>query len=350
MIYPSFISTVALSQETRQSISRLQTRLVEAQTELQTGRHADVGLTLGAKTGVTVALRQDLTQLQTIRDSNNLVSTRMKASQQSLQNISDQSQNFLAAVVRAKSTSLSDTTVIAEAVAGMNSLNESLNASLDGQFLFAGINSDVRPVDQYFDDVSPASRQAVAAAFQAKFGFDQSSPNVSTITPAAMQDFLDNEFAALFADPAWGTNWSYASDGNVRSRISRSEIADVSTSANQQPFRDLTAALVMFSDMGYANMTEETRGVLADKAMSLVNSAVGAISNIQSTLGVTQERLSKSTDVLGIQINLITGSINDLEGVDPNEVATRLSTLMTQMESAYAVTKRIHDLSIIDYL
>ena len=350
MIYPSFISTVALSQETRQSIARLQARLVEAQVEMQTGRHADVGLTLGAKTGISVALRQDRTQLQTIRDSNGLVATRLTASQEGLQNISDQAQALLAAVVRAKSTSLSDTTVIAEARAGLNSLNESLNASLDGQYLFAGINSDVRPVDTYFDDVAPASRQAVAAAFQAKFGFDQTSPNVSTISPSAMQDFLDNEFAALFADPTWSTTWSYASDGNVRSRISRSEIADVSTNANQQAFRDLTAALVMMSDLGYEGMTEETRGIVVDKATALVNGAIGAISGIQSSLGVTQERLSKSSDVLDIQINLITGSIDDLEAVDPNEVATRLSTLTTQMESAYAVTKQIYDLSIIDYL
>ncbi len=350
MIYPSFISTVAISNETRLSIARMQARLVEAQTEMATGRHADVGLTLGAKSGITTSLRQDRAQLQAIKDSNTLVATRLTASQTSLTNISDLAQNFLAAIVRAQSTSLTDNTIIAEAQATLKSFNEALNASVDGQYLFAGINSDVRPVDSYFGEIPPASRQAMAAAFQAAFGFDQTSASVATISASAMQNFLDNDYAAMFANPSWSADWSYASDKNVRNRISRLELEDVSTNANQQAFRDLTAALVMVADSGFDKMSEVTRGVMLERASNLVMSAIGAVSGIQSTLGVTQERLSKSSETLGLQIGLIDKSITDLEGVDPNEVATRLSTLTTQMEAAYSITRRIHDLSIIDYL
>lgn len=57
---------------------------MDAQKELATGRHADVGLTLGAQTGVAVSLRQDIAQIKSIKDTNSLVLTRMQASQAAL--------------------------------------------------------------------------------------------------------------------------------------------------------------------------------------------------------------------------------------------------------------------------
>ena len=71
----------------------------------------------------------------------------------------------------------------------------------------------------YADPASPA-KLAVAAAFQARFGFAQGDPAASSISAADMQDFLDNDFAALFDDPAWSTNWSTASDEPLSTRIS----------------------------------------------------------------------------------------------------------------------------------
>lgn len=350
MIVPSFVSTASLSQETTSSIARVQRQLAAAQTELVTGKHADIGQELGAKTTIVVALRHDRMQIASLIDSNELTRLRLTSSQEGLKAISDLSQNALASLVRAQTTTASASAIVADAQASLTSLQDLLNSSANGQYLFAGINSDVRPFDAYFGEPAPASRAAVSAAYQAKFGFDQMSSSVSTITPAQMQEFIDNEFSALFLDPAWSATFSEASDKNVRSRIGRKELIETSANANEEAIRGLTAALVMTADLGFESLNDNTKQVLLAKAVKLAGNAVGGVADIQATLGVAQERLATSSEVLSVQARIIDRSIGDLEDVDQAEVATRLSTLMTQLESAYSITSRIHNLSILDYL
>ncbi len=52
------ISSLTLSNFSRNTIQRVQTQLMDAQTELNTGRHADVGRTLGYVTGNTITYRR----------------------------------------------------------------------------------------------------------------------------------------------------------------------------------------------------------------------------------------------------------------------------------------------------
>lgn len=350
MIYPSYISTSALSFDTRSAITKTQQQLVEAQTELSTGKHADLGLSLGAATGLSVAMRQEQTQLQAVRDSNALVASRLTATQNSLQNISDLAQNYLAALVHARGNPGSPSTVVAEAKTGMQALADRLNTNFDGQFLFAGINADVRPTEDYFANPAPVNRQSIASAFLAQFGFNQSSAAAGSITQSAMQNFLDGSFANQFSDVNWASNWSAASDRNVRSRVSRTELQETSTNANEQAFRDLTAAFTMVSDLGFENLNDNARAAVLDKAVKFTGNAIAGVATIQSGLGVTQERLSTSSTVLDVQLKHLGTAIDSLESVDPNEAATRLSTLMNQIEVAYSITKRVHDLTIMNYL
>ncbi len=53
---------------------------------------------------------------------------------------------------------------------------------------------------------------------------------------------------------------------------------------------------------------------------------------------------------MSLQIDILTSQVNSLEAVDPHEAATRVSQLLTQIESSYALTARIMGLSILDYL
>ena len=51
-----------------------------------------------------------------------------------------------------------------------------------------------------------------------------------------------------------------------------------------------------------------------------------------------------------IQSDIMTNHVDALEGVDPYEASTRLSALMTQIETAYAMTARIQKLTLLNYL
>jgi flagellar hook-associated protein 3 FlgL len=51
-----------------------------------------------------------------------------------------------------------------------------------------------------------------------------------------------------------------------------------------------------------------------------------------------------------MQTDLLEKNINDLEGVDPYKASTRVTTLLQQIESSYALTTRIQQLSLVKFL
>ncbi|MFA7306087.1 MAG: flagellar hook-associated family protein [Hyphomicrobium sp.] len=350
MLAPTFISTAALSSETKASIARIQQRLVDAQKELATGRHADVGLTLGAQTGVAVSLRQDMAQIKSIKDTNSLVLTRMQASQAALNTLATTSQTFLNALTPAQSTGTMPDTILQQANAAMQSLQDQLNSSMNGQYLFAGINSDVKPLDNFFANPPATSTQAVSAAFAAKFGMTPDDPGVSAISASDMQDFLNNEFANLFSDTNWSASWSDASDKSVNSRISRTETANTSVTANDPTFRQLAQAFAMVAGLGFQNLNSAAQKVVMQQATQLVSNGIGGLTKVQSFLGVTQQRVSDANDQIDTQVDFLSKSIGGLESVDPAEVTTQISDLSTALEAAYSVTNRLSKLSIMDFL
>lgn len=350
MISTSFVSSSSISNDTRRSIARLQSQLIDAQKELATGRHADLGVTLGGTTGVSVSMRQDLEQIQSIKDSNNLVLGRMDASQSALQTIATSTQSFLSSLVSGGSAAVPSATLIQSAQSGLQTLQDQLNTSLDGQYLFAGINSDVKPMEDFFGSPPSAGAQAVTAAFVAKFGVSPTDPSVANISPSDMQDFLNNEFANLFTTSSWASTWSSASDKSVSSRISRTEIANTSVTANDSNFRTLTEAFTMIAGLGFANLSSGTQDVIIAKARDLVGNATGGLTQVQSYLGVTQQRVTSSNDQISTQIDFLTKSIDNLEQVDPATVTTQLSDISTALQAAYSITNKLNNLTIMDYL
>ena len=51
-----------------------------------------------------------------------------------------------------------------------------------------------------------------------------------------------------------------------------------------------------------------------------------------------------------MSMHVLEKHIGGLEGIDPYEASTRISNLLTQIETSYALTARIQQLSLIDYI
>jgi flagellar hook-associated protein 3 FlgL len=350
MITSSFISSASLSDETLRSIAKLQKQLVDSQKEIASGRHADVGVTLGATTGVAVSMRQDVDQIKAIQSSNNLVLNRLTASQSALDTVSKSASSFLGSLINAQTAGTSQDTLIESASAGMQTLQDQLNASLDGQYLFAGTNSDVKPLDDFFGSPPSAGAQAITSAFVTKFGMSPSDPNVSQISPSDMTDFLNNEFSNLFTQANWSSTWTAASDKPVSNRISRSEVIPTSTTATNATFKSLTEAYAMISGLGFANLNSGTQQVIISKARDLTANVTGGLTQVQSGLGVIQQRVSDANDQIDSQVNFLSKSIDNLEQIDPAAVTTQLSQISTALQAAYSLTSKLNNLSILDYL
>lgn len=346
----SYISTLSLSESSRRSIADLQTQLLKAQTELGTRRHADIGLELGHRTSQTVSFRHDFARLKGNIDANGLVKTRLDMSQNVLSDIRTQGQELLNSLSVAHSGTSDPGIAQGKAEAALNALISGLNTTVNGEYIFGGINNQAKPVADYYTTPQSAAREAVADAFMARFGFSQSAPAAANITAADMQDFLDNEFAALFDEPAWSADWSQASSENTKSRISGNETIVTGENANALAVRKLAQAFTMVADVGVQNLNKEAARSIIDTAMKVLGESMGAMASAQANLGTAQEMVKQANERMSLQADILNKEVNGLEAVDPYEAATRVNTLMSQIETAYALTGRIQKLSLLNYL
>jgi flagellar hook-associated protein 3 FlgL len=346
----TFISTNAISAATRSSLMKVQQQLADAQKEMTSSRHADVGKALGYRTGQTISLRQEHARLTTIIETNTTVSTRLQTTQSTLQNLVDNAQDFVGQLMGSRLGGASALGVQTDAQSRLDGFIDTLNMTFGDGFLFAGVNSDVKPIADYFEVPTPANRQAVANAFFAEFGIAQSDPAAANISAADMQAFLDTTYADLFNDPAWSADWSSASNQNMRSRISTSELIETSTNANEAAFRKLAKAYAMVADLGLQNLSQPAYEVVIDQAIFAVNEAIQDLGELQSQLGTAEQRVKDASERMSLQLDIMTTQVRSLEGVDPNEAATRVNQLLVQIETSYALTARIMGLTILDYL
>lgn len=352
MMSENYISTLMLSSSLRTSITNNQAALSKASKEATTGRFADVGLELGATTGGDLTLRADWSFADQLVDTNELVSGRLDVTQTRITQLGTTATSFLKDLIAARSTDNGGRIVLPPASANLQDLIGALNVSYNGSYLFSGINTQNMPITAYA--TGSASKNQVDADFAAApptgFGFPQSSASVSSITPAQMQTFLNTTFDAEFASPAWNTNWSSATDQVMQSRISTTEVADTSVSANQTGFRKLAEAYTMMADLGNAKLSQETFQVVVDKAIGLIGGAITDLATLGGGVGTVQQRITSATNKLKTQQDILNNQIVGMEKVDPTEASVRVNTLQTQIQTALALTSQLQKISLINYL
>ncbi len=351
----SYVSTLSMSTALRSNLIKAQAGLSDAHKEMVTGRHADIGLSLGTRTGQTVNLRNQYDKIDSIITTNGIVAGRMDVTQKSLDGMLETAQEFLGALIGVRDGANGAEVLASQAQNNLQSLIGALNASMGGQFIFAGIDSQNRPVTDFFAP-GAANKQAIDDAF-ADFVVAGGYGDVGEIPPADMTAFLEGAFAAEFGPASAGPppvagwdNWSTASDQNVSARISTTEIAQVGTNANKQHFRELAMGYTMIFNLAPDGLNSTTYRAVIDEAIDKVSAAITGLVNDKAQLGTTEERIKSSTDRLSIQRDVMGKQIDNYEGVDEYEASARVTQLQTQVDTALALTARLQQLSILNWI
>ena len=345
----SFVSSSAISQALRYSMLRTQNDLVQAQKEAATGKLADSGLVLGARTAQAVSFARDFERLNGIVDSNALVSSRLSSTQTALGQLSGAAQDFLSTLTAAASGDAADTVVEASARATIDALTSIVNTSYNGEYLFAGINTDVKPINGFLDPASPA-KAAFDAAFLAHFGFTQNDPAAAGIDTAQMDAFITASLEPQFLGAGWQANWSNASDQKIVSRIALNETTETSVSANNDGVQKLAMAAAAIADLFSSNVSDAAKKQLVTRAVGMVGEAIGSLADLQSQTGITEKRVTDASSRIKMQADLFERHIIEMEGVDPSEASTRVADLLSHIETSYALTARIQQLSLLRFL
>ncbi|MCQ4634120.1 flagellar hook-associated family protein [Shinella sp. CPCC 100929] len=349
----SFVSNMSLQNAMRLTVASAQKEMLQLQEETVTGRHADVGAVLGAKTARTLNLHRDLQRMESLKSTNALTTQRLAASQEALGQMSTAANDALEVFIALSGITSADQLALAKENIGnaMSTFTAAANSSFSGEFLFAGINTDVTPLKDYLQE-TPVSdaKAAFDAAFATHFGFPQSNEvAVAGITPTDMQDFIDN-LETSFMGPGWETDWSNASDENMQSRISTAETVQSSTNTNVEGMRYMALGLVLGQELLALGISEQTRKTVSDAAIDYTGRAISGIDGERSKLGISEARVTQANTSLNAQITILSTSIKDMEGIDTYEAATRVTTLESQLSLAYTLTSRIQNLSLLNYL
>ncbi|MBJ3778665.1 flagellar hook-associated family protein [Acuticoccus mangrovi] len=341
----SYISTAALRNAPRASIIQLQQELTDRTTEVATSRHADVGLALGRSAGRTVSTRMDLALLETLITANGSATARLSQTQDALADLETTASEMLAALVALPPGNASATTLTTQATTSLDRMADRLNASDGGSYLFGGLNTTEQPFSRYAD----GPEAAVEAAFLARFGVAVDDPAASAITPADMADFLANEYADLFDDPAWGASWSAASSDNIVSRIAPSERVVTSTNANEQAIRSLAMGFTMVAGLSFSTLNQATRDEIVRQARLVLGTAITEVVALKGQLGFSENAIAKANNRMMLATDILEQKIAADEGADPAEAKVRIDLLTTQIEISYALTNQLSRLSILNY-
>jgi len=204
--------------------------------------------------------------------------------------------------------------------------------------------------------VQPMTDQSAstAADIQSKLGAYATSKGttVDKLTGAQVKDFITTTVEPMFTSDAGWSQWSSASDQNMTSRISNTDVVETSTNSNSAGMRYLALATTVTNALMKTTpaLSQDALGAVTDQAISYSRQAIDGLNNQASQLGLSQSRLSDANTTLNAQKTILNTNIGDLTGVDPYEASTKVNSLQTQLETAYTIVSKIQQLSLVNYL
>lgn len=364
----SFISSLAMQNSMRSTILKAQLEMTNLNTELTTGKHADIGVTLGANTARSLDLNRDVERISSLVTVNSFATQRLESSQTALDGMAKAAQEILNVLVpNTSSEQPTLATVNQKITIAFNNFTSFANTAVDGEYLFSGTNTDVKPVQDYSADGSP-----LKAAYDAELNHFMATqtPAVGSISDLskdqvnAFMTHMEGVFngTTTVTNPPhsslavgqnvdfWTRFGSNASDTNMTSRISQNEVVETSTNSNSQGMRYFAMTAITAMTFLKDNVSSTVREAVATQSVTTIGKAISGLNQQASSLGLSQERVKKSNDSLAAQKKIIETHLLDIEGIDTYEAKTRLDLLQQQIEIAYSLTSRLKKMSLVNYL
>ena len=347
MLRPESLSTLSMQTQRLETLQRAQASLVKAEKEQSTGRIYDAGLELGYQVSRNLDWHSEISQVGSLVTRNKLAGVKAGVAQTGLDNLRSVVQSLVSTLTSAQSATNGRELAQTQAEAAWNTLTGVLGSTYQGQYIFSGINSDQAPLEDYAGSTGEAD---VANAFLTQFGFAQNNAATNAITASDLETFLNGNFDSLFDNANWQANWSNASDETLNTRSADNQILNGSVTANADAFRKVAKGIAMVMDLAKGPLNDDAFNTLATNAMKVLSEGMDGVAAEQSRIGLVQQALTQTEDRLTAKQTYLTTAVNATEGVDQTEVAIRLNGLMNQLEASYAITSRLNNLSLLNYL
>jgi flagellar hook-associated protein 3 FlgL len=379
--------------------------LTTLSTQMSTGKKTSLFAGLGSDVLVSQRSRADFQSLDTYQNNIKLAKTRIQLMLTSVQEFKAQARTLSSSILGLSQESTHEdgntiywddptTANTTENVpVGVNSANmdvdfttlqdlasnlydfmkDLVNTKDSGRYLLSGADTLTQPL------VDNGSLDTKITSLLTNWK-DETSP--SNITTDQLISAITSRSSAQDPDAITDTLVGYSSSlsagtaGKVFVRVSDTGEIDYTALANDPAFRDIMVGLSFMKNATLAPIADVFAEPYTQGDTPIVNGAPGAdtnemkqnfyqafnavgemvanalqnIDDVVAKLESAQARIAEISDSYKEQKNALLTTISDVENVDTNEVAVRLTTLQTQLEASYRVTALLQDLSLANYL
>ncbi|MDD9908496.1 MAG: flagellar hook-associated family protein [Ahrensia sp.] len=329
----------------RQQISDMQRNITRAQTEATTGRLADPVSELGSQNADRISWSAASERLSVITDSNQVIIGRLSASQLGLDAVSDSLTSFSQTLTATIGGDASNTLLRNVSTSAVESLKTAINTQFGNTFVFGGTATNRPPIG----DLSDAAT-TLETEFQNHFGFPTNDPQVAGITDDQMTTFLETVAEPALTGAAWATDFFDGVGDPIRARISPDETSTVSITADEFAMRQSLVSAFLAQELSQLELNDDAVRALASHSLSLAANGSVGIAELQGQISVVEEKLSVTNDRLLAHGSRLQQSADELVAVDPFQAATEFTTLVTQLETAYTLTGRLQQLSLMRFI
>ena len=301
---------------------------------------------LGIGTSQVLDLQPQVAQLAAYTQNATVAGNRLTAAQTTLSSISS-----IASAMSTNLTSLSaqdgtdlSTSISAistEAEADVGNLIGLLNTSAGDSYVFGAAGSSAAPVVN--PGAATASVLASGAAAIAGLSVNGAASTIASISAAV-------DGGSIF-DP------SQTPAGATRIQVGTGETVEVGFTATAPyatstgtPFGDLISVLSALANLSPADGQTSNFASLVSGLQATLGQAQAGVSEMASTLGVSQQSVTAASDTNDALSTALTAQIGDLTSVDLPTVATQLSETQNQITASYEIINSLRGMTLAAYL
>ena len=313
----------------------IKSRLSELSQELSTGQVSDIGKHLMGDTSDLIGLNHEISLLEIYGSTNDETARTLEAMQLNLQRVDATRANAAASLLTVNADSNRSETMNA-AVTGKNAFADTVgafNASSSGRRIFSGTLVDQAPL---------LDHEAMLSEIVTAVGGASEKESIV----AAIDSWFDT------------VGGGFETVGYLGGHVHQSRKLDAESSTEIDVRADDTGVKDLLKGLAYAavasemssSLTDRTFGELVNESgVKLIGAAVG-LSDLQGRLGQKEEAVAVASSSNSAQLSSYQIARSDLIKADPFETATRLQEIQTQLETHFAVTARLSNLNLVDFL
>lgn len=350
------ISTHAQNTAQINRLKNMQSALATLQYQLNTEKKSDKFAGLGGGVIASTRARANFNEIDTYTNNMAVADRRIKMQVNAMSSILKQAGDVVNAIqIQTQEGEFEIESVGDLAKKARDIMISMLNERDGDRYLFAGADSQTKPL---IDTGLQGTYLDAQVSQWINGNIDTDQLMAAYKDKTQLTDTINGYSAAL-------------SSGNARNvyvRVEENTELDYTVLANNDGFRDIITAFGMLDSL-CSNLEQVSRDVtdapgtvtapgatkqeqaanfykvFNDIAVT-INKGMDKLETETFKLSQVAARMTQMTDDYALEKKTLTDVIADVENVDPNEVAVKLSTLMTQIEASYRVTASVSKLSL----